>query len=126
MAKERSELNLDDDQEESIDIREMAGPMRKDKNIKDPEIIKAAAEHLGFPSREGARTSRRRKRSPFTQQLGLKCRPQMRDLFQELGEHLGTYDHTTFERAILALIEKEGTEDHKLLYNTIINNFKIN
>ena len=33
----------------------------------------------------------------------------MRELFQEMGARLDVYDHTTFERAVLALIEKEGT-----------------
>lgn len=49
-----------------------------------------------------------------------KCRPQMRELFQNLSEHLDVYDHTTFERAILALIEKEGTEEHLSMYKDIV------
>ena len=30
----------------------------------------------------------------------------MRELFQDMGEHLAVYDHTAFERALLALIEE--------------------
>lgn len=44
----------------------------------------------------------------------------MRELFQNLSEHLDVYDHTTFERAILALIEKEGTEEHLSMYKDIV------
>ena len=31
-----------------------------------------------------------------------------------MGEHLAVYDHTAFERALLALIEKEGTAQSSL------------
>jgi hypothetical protein len=35
----------------------------------------------------------------------------MKALFQEIGDRLNIHDHTTFERALLALIEKEGYSD---------------
>ena len=44
----------------------------------------------------------------------------MRELFQEMGAHLDVYDHTTFERAVLALIEKEGTAEQKKTYEDIV------
>ena len=45
----------------------------------------------------------------------------MRELFQDMSEYLTVYDHTTFERAILALIEKEGTVEQLKIYNDIVN-----
>ena len=56
-------------------------------------------------------TKRRgRKKSPYTIAKGVKIREGMPELFIELAEHLGLQDNQTFERAILALIEKEGTD----------------
>ena len=37
-----------------------------------------------------------------------------------MGDHLAVYDHTVFERALLALIEKEGTPEQLKVYKDII------
>ena len=37
-----------------------------------------------------------------------------------MGEHLAVYDHTVFERGLLALIEKEGTAEQLKIYKDII------
>lgn len=120
MPNQRASLDLGN-KSDSIDIAELAGSSRLKKDAVDPETIKQVSEMSGFPSREKTvKTRRRRKKSPFTQQLGLKCRPEMRELFQDMSEYLDVYDHTTFERAMLALIEKEGTEEHLKRYESIV------
>ena len=120
MGKQRAALDFTSDSE-TVDIEELAGKSRKGKNVVDPETLQRVAEQSGFPSRENARkTLRRRKKSPYTRQLGLKVRPAMRELFQEMGASLDVYDHTTFERAVLALIEKEGTTEQKKTYEDIV------
>lgn len=120
MGNKRAELDFNDDTE-TVHIEELAGKGRINKNTVDPSSVQQVATKSGFPSREGViRTRRRRKKSPFTMQIGLKCRPEMRDLFQAMSEHLDLYDHTTFERALLALIEKEGRPEHLETYKDII------
>ena len=120
MGNQRPTLDLDDDSE-PVSIEELAGKSGVQKNLIDPESVKNVAEQSGFPSREDAsKPRRRRKKSPYTQQLGLKVRPQMRELFQDMGEHLGVYDHTAFERAILALIAAEGTPEQLKTYKAIV------
>ncbi len=109
MGSKRASLDLDDD---IVDIEELAGQPQQIKHI-DKEKLTQIAEQSGFISREpGGRQRRRRKKSPFTDQQGIRLRPGMKDLFQDLGEYLNIMDHTTFERAILALAEKEGTKEH--------------
>ena len=109
MGTKRAGLNLDDD---LIDLEELTQRQPASKSV-DKAKLAQVAEQSGFTSREpGSRQRRRRKKSPFTDQQAIRVRPGMKDLFQDLGEHLDIMDHTTFERAILALIEKEGTEEH--------------
>ena len=43
----------------------------------------------------------------------------MKELFQDIGDYLDLRDHTTFERAILALLEKEGATDLLQKYRNI-------
>ena len=122
MGKERAGLDFDDNTE-TVNIEELAGKGSINKNTNDIDLVSVqqVAEKSGFPSREGGvKARRRRKKSPFTMQIGLKCRPEMRDLFQEMSEHLDLYDHTTFERALLALIEKDGTPEQLETYKDII------
>ena len=104
MGKERAGFSLDDD----LDIGSVLTPTPKKKV--NPDIIKEVAEKSGFTSRQ-PRPKRGIPKSPFTVQNNLKSRPRIKDLFQEVGCRLKVYDHTTFERAILALIEKEGMTD---------------
>lgn len=73
--------------------------------------VEAVSKSAGFPSRSAAKTTtrrRRRKTSPFQDQVGIKCRNGMKELFQDLGDVMNTHDHTTFEKAIQALLEQKG------------------
>ncbi len=109
MGNKRASLDLDDD---IMDIEELAGQSQQAKHI-DKVKLAQVAEQSGFTSREpSGRQRRRRKKSPFRDQQAIRVRPGMKDLFQDLGEYLNVMDHTTFERAILALAEKEGTKEH--------------
>jgi hypothetical protein len=107
MPKERAHINLDDDLDLSVFTPKPAG---RGGHKPDMKAVEAVAEESGFASREPKRR-RRRQRSPYQTQLNLKCREGMKALFQEIGDRLNIHDHTTFERALLALIEKEGYSD---------------
>ena len=121
MGNKRPPLIFDDDTE-TVDVQELAGRGRSKKTDVDPKTVQEIAALSGFPSRGGrAQVHRRRRRkTPYTTQLGLKVRPEMRDLFHDMGEHLAVYDHTVFERGLLALIEKEGTAEQLKIYKDII------
>ena len=111
-----------DDATETANVRELAGKGRSKKPDVDPKTVQEIAALSGFLSRGGRAQvpRRRRKKTPYTTQLGLKVRPEMRVLFQDMGEHLAVYDHTVFERALLALIEKEGTTEQLKIYKDIV------
>jgi hypothetical protein len=107
MSKERASLNLTDD---DLDLSGFAPRREKKRERSDPKTIETIAEQSGFISREGKRR-RKRQRSPYQTQLNLKCREGIKTLFQELSDRLDVHDHTTFEQALLALIEKQGYSD---------------
>ncbi len=104
MAKERAGLNLTDD----LDLSEFSPTQTKRQAEGDIKVIEKIAEQSGFPSRAGKRRRKKSQQSPFKNQLNLKCRDGMKELFQDIGVHLEVHDHTTFEQALLALIEREG------------------
>jgi hypothetical protein len=108
MTKTRIPLNFDDD-----DILFMASqPLIKPKVT--PEQIKEVANKSGFFSRQPQlqkvdnhiANRRRRKISPYNAQLGIKVRPEIKEIFQNISDTLGIHDCSTFELAILALLEK--------------------
>jgi len=107
MSKERAHLNLDDD----LDLSGFE-PKPKGRGGQKPDMktVQAVAEQSGFPSRE-PRRRRKRQRSPYQEQLNLKCREDIKLLFQTLGDRMDVHDYTTFELALLALLEKQGYSD---------------
>ena len=81
MGKERAGLNLDT--EDMIDIAELTGkPQAKHADTRKLEQV---AQQAGFTSRAPQKPRRRRKKSPYTAQLGIKIRPQMKALFQDIN-----------------------------------------
>lgn len=120
MGNQRAGFGLDDD---TIDIEELVETKPKPKpKPADKTKITEVAEQSGFTSREPApRQRRRRKKSPFTDQQAIRVRPGMKSLFQDLGEHLDVMDHTTFEKAIEALIEKEGTDEQLVRFKELVS-----
>ncbi len=116
MGKERAHLNLDDD----LDVSEFQ-PLRKtNRDHTDIKTLEKVAEQSGFVSRKHKSQRRKKPQSPYKNQLNLKCRDNMKELFQDLGERLGVHDHTTFEQALLSLIEKHGYEDLLQRYRDIL------
>lgn len=115
MSKERAHLNLDDD----LDLSGF-WPKPKGRGGQKPDMktVQAIAEQSGFPSRE-PRRRRKRQRSPYQAQLNLKFREDIKLLFQTLGDRMDVHDHTTFELALLALLEKHGYSDLIEHYNDI-------
>src|SRR5688572_10602927 len=107
MGNQRAGLDLD-----NIDIEELAGKGRgTHKPSVDPARIQEVAEQSGFISRQPQKKRRQRKKSPYTEQLCVRVRPGMKGLFQDMADLMDTRDHTAFERALLALIEKNGTAE---------------
>ncbi len=119
MGNERAGLNFNDQIDIDIDIEKVTGGNQLPKKV-DPTKLEEIAKQSGFTSRQPQTSRRRRQKSPFTLQLGIKVRPEMKILFQDMGEYLGVYDCATFERAMLALLEKEGTEVLLSKYKEII------
>lgn len=117
MGKERAHFNFDDD----LDLSGFEPVKKEQKEKPDQKLVEKVAEQSGFPSRDpNKKQRRRRKPSPYIDQVNIRCRPDMKEIFQDLGERLDIRDHTTFERAILALIEKEGFSDLSKKYSDIV------
>lgn len=118
-------IDFDDDEDLASEIADLASKPVKKPSI-NPETVEEAAKKSGFTNRKPGKDSkqalprRRRKKSPFTEQLGVKVRPGMREIFQDLGDKIGTYDHTTFERALLALIKEERAGELKARFDELI------
>lgn len=115
MGKERAHLNFNDD----LDLSEFQPSKKVTKDKPDQKLVEEVAEQSGFPSRDPNKKRRRRKPSPYVDQLNIRCRTEIKDIFQDLGELLDVRDHTTFEKAIKALIEKEGLNDLLTKYEKI-------
>ncbi|MGL4667735.1 MAG: hypothetical protein ACRCWR_07380 [Saezia sp.] len=105
IEKKRAGLDLDGFEPKSRDLQQ------KTQNANLEEI----GASLGFVSREPPKHRRKRK-SPHQAQANIKCREEIKEIFQEVSYKLGIYDHTTFEKALLALIEKENLESLKMRY----------
>ena len=106
MSDKRAGLNLNDD----IDISDLVKkPKSKNTNI-DKKQIEKIAEESGFQSREPKKRKTRPK-SPYIIQMNVKTKYGAKELFQEVSERLGVFDHTTFEEAFIALLEKKGFDD---------------
>ncbi len=120
MGNQRAGLNIED----PIDIVELVKTNKTNNMLSQQEKLKQIAELEGFTSRQPQKRKIRRKKSPFTSQIGIKVRPEVRDLFQDIGGYLNVYDHTTFEKAILALLEKEGASELLRKYKLITENNK--
>jgi hypothetical protein len=115
MGKERAHLSFDDD----FDVSEFQPAKKEGQGEVDKKTIEKVAEESGFISRVNKTRRRKRPQSPFKNQLNLKCRDNKQELFQDIGDYLDVRDHTTFERAILALLEKEGATDLLQKYRDI-------
>lgn len=103
MNKKRASLDLNDD----IDISEITSKKFKRKFDSEKKIIESIAEKSGFVSREPKKRKSKPK-SPFIVQMNIKTRYGAKELFQETSDKMGCFDHTTFEEAFIALLEKQG------------------
>lgn len=130
MGDQRASI-IDIDEEDYLldDLVDVVKKPKPEKPKVNAQAVEAVAKSVGFTSRQqpteksieettteittrGTRIRHRRKKSPYTEQLGIKVRPGIREIFQDLGGLLSEYDHTTFERALHALIKQEkGTKE---------------
>ena len=109
MGKERSGLGIDLDN--TIDLEEVVNTSKIHSPTPATEAaILDSSEKAGFPSRQ-ARAKRIRPKSPYTVQNNLKTRVGVKELLQEIGARLEVFDQSTFEKALIALVEKEGMKD---------------
>ena len=67
----------------NLDIVEQASNSGKSLKYKNLEKVSADS---GFIKSLSQTRKNKRKRSPYTEQLGIKVRPLIKDIFQELGE----------------------------------------
>ena len=67
----------------NLDIVEQASNCGKSLKYKNLEKVSADS---GFIKSLSQTRNNKRKRSPYTEQLGIKVRPLIKDIFQELGE----------------------------------------
>ncbi|EGR0352670.1 hypothetical protein [Vibrio vulnificus] len=106
--------------EDSIDIEELANVSSKPKpTAHDIDVVMAVAQQSSFSSR-GDNKKKVRKRSPYVIQKNIKMRIGMPELLLDVTEAIKTNsDQETLERALLALIEKEGLEELKSVYMSI-------
>lgn len=117
MAKERAHLDLSDD----LDVSEFL-PLKKERTQEiETKTLEKVAEQSGFVSRKHKSQRRRRPQSPYKTQLNVKCRDEMKELFQDIGDELDFHDRTTFEQALLALIEKYELSELLKRYREIVN-----
>ncbi len=116
MPKERAHLDLSED----LDLSDFA-PVKKEKQRDiDLKVLEKVAEESGFVSRKNKNQRRRKPQSPYTNQLNVKCRVGIKELFQDIGAELAIHDHTAFEEALVALMEKYKFEELLDRYNEII------
>ena len=111
MSNKRASLDFGiNENSEAVSIEELIESKGAKKNSIDINELKKVSEQSGFISRE-SKKRRVRPSSPHVIQVNLKTRDGVKDIFQEAGARLGTFDHTTFENALLALLEKEKMVD---------------
>ena len=110
MAKERAGLGIEPE-DKTIDLEGVIDKTKKHSPVEATKAeILSASEKAGFPGRQ-VRAKRVRPKSPYTVQNNLKTRTGVKELFQEIGARLQIFDQATFERALIALVEKEGMKD---------------
>lgn len=117
MSKKRESLVGDGD---TIDLSEIAEcNSAAQASQYDTHALRQASEQAGFPSREphpATQKRRRRKRSPYTEQLNFKVRVGFKELLQDVADDLKMTDAETLEQALHALLEKQAMHDRlKLL-----------
>lgn len=116
MAKTREHISLEDDQ---IDLEELTTPPQAPPSAEEYRRMQKAGEQFGFVDRS-AKIKKPRIRSPYVIQHNSKMRIGMKELLADLTARIGAKsDQETLERAILALIEKEGYSDLEAKYTEL-------
>lgn len=118
---ERTPLTIDDDSDLDlsglVSTRNKKTPLSKNR---EKQVIQETAENSGFNSRAVSRKRRKGRRSPYTEQKGIKVRPEIKELFEDVADNLDLRDHTLFEMALLALLEKRKMREETKRYRQII------
>lgn len=107
MSSERNALplgQLNDD--EILPLENVAGAQNQALTGQQIDAVERTSIASGFPSRAARR--RRPTKSPHTQQFTVRVQPKFAKAFRDFSDTNGIYDYATFERAIIALLEKNN------------------
>lgn len=116
---ERAKLGLDDLDDNSVDISELASTKVSKPRVNQEHLSKVS-ESAGFVSRQAPRPRRRRgSMTAYTQQKNFKMRPGMPDLFADVADDLGIKDYELFEMAFQALLTKQKLKDELARFKEI-------
>ena len=123
MSRQRTRVKLEDD-DQGIDLSGFeADSGNEDKGVSKSEIA-SVSENAGFTSREVTtqRPRRRRgKKSPFTAQMSIRVRPEIKALFQDMAERLDLADNSAFEMAVSVWVSAHGTPEERQRLNQILS-----
>ena len=111
MAIERNTLPLDTLDNDELSVADVAGNNDDNQPLTREQIknVKKTSDAAGFPRRTARR--RRPAKSPHTQQITVRVQPKFAKAFRHFSDTQAIYDHETFERAMIALLEKENRTD---------------
>lgn len=110
MARERKKIVVEDEPD-TMDLSEFVPDMEPPAKSHTAEEIKAISEKSGFPSREPTQAKprkSRRKKSPYTAQLGARVRPDTKDRFQDMAVSLNITDAEALDEALTFWLEQKG------------------
>ena len=117
---ERTPLAIDED--DDLDISSLVRNKKATLNRgNEAQAVKESAESSGFTSRPISKKRRKGRKSPYTEQKGIKVRPEMKELFEDVADNLDFRDHTLFEMALLALLEKRKMREEVKRYKAILS-----
>ena len=122
MVKERAHIDLDDDQ---IDLEDLTGKPQHNRPSAEQvrKTVTKVSENSGFVSREPKKKGKvgRPKSTVYLIQKNIKMRLGMPEILAKLTAATGgNSDQETIEKALLALIEKEGLKTLKAEYEKLL------
>lgn len=111
MARERKKIVVDD-APETLDLSGFSPDTDDKADHVSADAVKAVSEQSGFGSREpkaaASTTPARRRRSPYTAQIGARVRPETKERFQEIAARLDISDAQALDDALILWLEEKG------------------
>lgn len=110
-ARERKKITIGEDEPDTMDLSEFLPDMDEQPPKVSADAVKAVSEKSGFASREpkaAAPKASRRRKSPYTAQIGARVRPERKDQFQDIAARLDMTDAQALDEALALWIEQQG------------------